>query len=111
MKKLSLIVCTGVAAASLTCAEAGSLFGTHKPGNKVRMADLPPAAQATLKKNLNGGRIAEIDKETKNGAISYKAEVKAGDGKFYKVHVADDGKLLEIKEDKKPKHRHLPLFG
>jgi uncharacterized membrane protein YkoI len=77
----------------------------------VKLRDLSPQVQATIQANINGGRIAEIDKEVKNGVTSYKAEVRGQDGKFFQVFVADDGKLIKVREDKHPKHKHLPLFG
>lgn len=106
MKLLRL--CSCAVAVAVLCFAQPSFAGKAQ---KVRLNDLPAAVQAAIKSNLNGGRIAEITRETKNGAPAYKAEVKGNDGKFYKVTVAEDGKLLEVKEDKHPKHKHLPLFG
>jgi uncharacterized membrane protein YkoI len=59
------------------------------------MADLPAAAQTTLKHEAKGGKIEELRKETrKDGKVIYEAEiVKAGKGTD--IEVGADGKVLE----------------
>jgi hypothetical protein len=61
----------------------------------VKMADLPAAAQKTLKHEAKGGKVEELRKETrKDGTVVYEAEiVKAGKGTD--IEVGADGKVLE----------------
>lgn len=71
----------------------------HKHEVKVSMADLPSAVRATLEKETAGGRITEIEKETKKGAVVYEAEATL-DGKEWKFKIGEDGGLISKKLDK-----------
>src|SRR5687768_2018119 len=63
---------------------------------KVRLEDCPEAVQKTIKDSAKGGRIVEVEKETKkDGTVVYEAEIKHADGKEIEVTVAPDGTLLE----------------
>jgi phosphopantothenoylcysteine synthetase/decarboxylase len=67
---------------------------------KVKLVDCPEAVQKTIKGNANGGRIVEIEKETKkDGTVVYEAEVKKADGKEIELVVAADGTLLKVEEE------------
>ena len=64
---------------------------------KVKLGDCPEAVQKTINDNANGGKIVEIEKETKkDGTVVYEAEVKKADGTEIEIVVAADGKLIEI---------------
>lgn len=64
----------------------------HQP---VTMADLPPAAQQTLKKEAKGGKIEELRQETrKDGRVVYEAEI-VSNGKGTDIEVSAEGKVLE----------------
>src|SRR5687768_9218196 len=64
---------------------------------KVKLSDCPEAVQKTISDNANGGKIVEIEKETKkDGTVTYEAEVKKADGTEIEIVVAADGKLIEI---------------
>jgi len=61
----------------------------------VTMADLPAAAQKTLKREAKGGKVEELRKETrKDGRVAYEAEI-VKNGKGTDIEVSADGKVLE----------------
>ena len=61
----------------------------------VTMADVPAAAQKTLKREAKGGKIEELRKETrKDGTVAYEAEI-VRNGKGTDIEVSADGKVLE----------------
>ena len=66
--------------------------------DEVRIDQVPPAVRATIEREARGGRIEEIERETKNGRVVYKIEFVQGD-KEYEIRVAQDGTLLKRKED------------
>jgi uncharacterized membrane protein YkoI len=59
----------------------------------VKLKDCPKAVQRTLKRESNGGKIVEIEKEQEDGETIYEAEVMI-DGKEYDVEITDSGTLL-----------------
>ena len=65
----------------------------------VTINDLPPAVRATLDKETAGGKISEIEKETKNGKVVYSADANI-DGKDYDIAIAEDGKLISKELEK-----------
>jgi hypothetical protein len=69
---------------------------------KVRWSQLPSAVQKTMTDNAGGGKIEEIEKETKtkDGKIVtvYEAEVKKPGGEKVEIKVAEDGRLIELKD-------------
>jgi hypothetical protein len=65
----------------------------------VKLADCPAAVQKTIKDNADGGKILEVEKETKkDGTVVYAAEVKKTDGKRVEIEVAEDGKLIKVED-------------
>lgn len=61
----------------------------------VTMAEVPAAAQKTLKREAKGGKIEELRKETrKDGTVSYEAEI-VKNGKGTDLEVSAEGKVLE----------------
>jgi len=69
---------------------------------KVRWSQLPSAVQKTMTDNAGDGKIEEIEKETKtkDGKVVtvYEAEVKKPGGKKVEIKVAEDGRLIELKD-------------
>jgi hypothetical protein len=59
---------------------------------------VPPAVRATIERETRGGRIKEIERQTKNSRVVYEVELVQGD-KEYEIHVALDGTLLKRKDD------------
>ena len=66
---------------------------------KVLMGDLPAPVRATLEKESKGGKVTEVEKETKNGKTVYSADVTAADGKKWDVVVGEDGKVISKEAD------------
>jgi uncharacterized membrane protein YkoI len=70
---------------------------------KVRWSQLPAAVQKTMTDNAGGGKIEEIEKETKmkdgKTVTVYEAEVKKPDGRKIEIKVGEDGRLIELKDD------------
>ena len=95
---LSMKSIIGVVTA-LAFAAALSAFAGGKE-EKVKLSDCPEAVQKTIKDNANGGKIVEIEKETsKDGTVTYEAEVKKADGTEIEIEVAADGKLIKIETE------------
>ena len=93
---------------------AGAAFAKNQKasGIVVRWKEVPAAAQTAIQNNAGGGKIREVEKETANGGLVYRAEVKGTDGKWTKVYVTDAGALLRVEPDKaRNKRKHKPLFG
>ena len=70
---------------------------------KVQWSELPTAVQKTITDNAGGGKVEEIEKETKSKdgktIIVYEAEVKKPGGKKVEIKVGEDGKLIELERD------------
>jgi hypothetical protein len=70
---------------------------------KVQWADVPPAVQKTITEYAEGGKIEEIERETKNiggkKIPTYEADVRKADGSKIEIEVGEDGKLLELDRD------------
>jgi hypothetical protein len=82
--------------------------GEHHKHESVKMEDLPPAVQDTLRKEANGGKIGELRKEkNKQGAVIYEAEI-VKDGKGTDLEVDSSGKVVERGQthDESQEHEH-----
>lgn len=76
---------------------------------RIRWTDVPPAVQKTITDYAGGGKIEEIEKETKTQhtrilhfdsdkiVTVYEAEVEKPNGKEIAIRVGEDGKLIKIK--------------
>ena len=60
---------------------------------EVTLDQVPAAVKATILREAAGGRITEIERETKDGKTAYEAEFML-DGKEIEIKVAPDGTLL-----------------
>src|ERR1043165_1982722 len=65
----------------------------------VTMNELPPSLRATFEKETAGGKITEIEKETKNGKVVYSADAEVS-GKKWDIAVAEDGSLVSKEIEK-----------
>ena len=54
---------------------------------KVKLGDCPEAVQKTIKEKADGGKIVEVEKETRK------------DGKEIEVVVAADGTLIKVEQE------------
>lgn len=84
---------------SAAMAIATSAFAEKE--EKIRWSQLPVAVQKTITDNAGGGKIEEIEKETKTKdgktVTVYEAEVKKPGGEKVEIKVGEDGRLIEVK--------------
>ena len=68
----------------------------------VNLADTPSAVRATLERESAGGKITEVERETKKGKTIYSADLVIN-GQAWDIAVAEDGTVLskEKEEDEK----------
>jgi uncharacterized protein YceK len=91
---------------ALVCALAGCATVSRaedkekEEGNeeKVALASVPQAVQATLAKEAAGAKIDQVDKESEDGKTVYEVDVPIN-GKNYEIKVAEDGTLISKKLD------------
>jgi len=63
------------------------------------LANLPEVVQKTVKTELGGACIDEIERDTDDGKVVYEIEAETADGREINLEVAEDGKLLEKQEE------------
>lgn len=64
----------------------------------VKMADLPPAVQATVKEQSKGAVLRGLSKEVEKGKTIYEAELKVN-GHNKDVSIDADGTVIEVEEE------------
>lgn len=64
----------------------------------VKMADLPPAVQATVKEQSKGAVLRGLSKEVEKGKTIYEAELKMN-GHNKDVSIDADGNVIEVEEE------------
>jgi len=69
--------------------------GTEK---KIKMKDLPPAVQATVKTLTTNATLAGLAKEVENGKTMYEAELKVN-GHTKDVTMDETGKIVTTEEE------------
>ena len=86
---------TWILAAALVAAIAagGRWYPVTAAEEEVRLQDLPPAVRTAIEQQAAGGRIVEIEKETKRGEVLFEAEVMKG-GREIEILVSAAGKVL-----------------
>ena len=65
---------------------------------KLTLKDLPPAVQAGVQRELKGGEIKNIDKETEHGVTQYEVETMLN-GKHRDFEIDTKGALLVMEEE------------
>ncbi len=92
--------------ARMTTALVAAVLALAAPGvagareEKISFEDCPAAVQKAINDNADGGKIVEVEKETKkDGTIVYEAEVKKSDGTEVEIEVTEDGRLIGIETD------------
>lgn len=66
----------------------------RSPADEVPLEQVPPAVRATIEREMQGGRLEEIERETMNGRTVYEVEL-VRDGKKRELHIAEDGTVLK----------------
>jgi hypothetical protein len=64
------------------------------PGERVTIAQLPPAVKATLDREGAGGNTTEIEKISKEGKMIYRASIRIK-GESQEITIGEDGAILE----------------
>ncbi|MDQ6631248.1 MAG: PepSY-like domain-containing protein, partial [Verrucomicrobiota bacterium] len=85
----------GAVAATAAAPEAAAATPSPDGSSKVTFAQLPPAAQQTVRAQLGSAEINDIDKETKNGKTVYEVGSKTN-GQQKEIRVAEDGTFLGL---------------
>jgi uncharacterized membrane protein YkoI len=70
---------------------------SHAAETKVNLAEVPPAAQKTIKEKMKGGKLKRIVKDTSKGAPTYEAELTFA-GRAKDISVDENGSVIEIEE-------------
>lgn len=85
---------------SFTICAVLSIFalGAAASEKKVRMQDLPPAVQATVKAQTQGATLLALNMEVENGKTEYEAETKVN-GHGRDIQIDPTGKIVAIEEE------------
>lgn len=80
---------------------AGTALAEEEKDEKVVFATLPEAVQKTLQAQATatGGTVGSVEKEDKDGKVSYEAMIIGKDDAKFEVEVAEDGSLLKTEAD------------
>ncbi|HXH85021.1 MAG TPA: hypothetical protein VNN07_19085 [Candidatus Tectomicrobia bacterium] len=81
----------GVVVAALAALVAGP--GSVR-ADQVSLDQVPPAVRATIEREIQGGRLEEIERETRGGEVVYEVAFER-DGRSREIRVAEDGTVLE----------------
>jgi hypothetical protein len=69
-------------------------WAAEKHEERLSIDQVPPAVKTTIEKELAGGQLGEIEKETQGGRTFYEAQL-TKDGHTSYVHVAENGNVLK----------------
>jgi hypothetical protein len=92
MKTAFTSVCLGLLLVAL-CAPV-AVAEEDENEQKVQLKDCPEAVQKTIKRETEGGKILEIEKERHRGKVVYECEY-IKDKHRWEITVAENGKLLK----------------
>lgn len=67
-------------------------------GQDMSLEQLPAPVRATVEKETQGGKVTDIEKDQERGQVIYEVEFTI-DGKEWELDIAEDGKLLERRQD------------
>src|SRR5574340_1030473 len=100
-----------IVALPVAMAFAASSFAGEKE-EKIQWSSVPAAVQKTITENSGGGKVEEIEKETKmkhgKSVTVYEAKGKKSDGKEVEIKVGEDGKLMEVENEEKIEGSSVP---
>jgi hypothetical protein len=68
-------------------------------GEPVPFDGLPAAVKATIQREVKGGQIVEIERETKAGRPIFEVDFVEKNGAKWELDVAEDGTLLSREPD------------
>jgi hypothetical protein len=75
-----------------------ALPGSALADDDVTLDSLPAPVKATVQREVKGGQILDLERDTKQGKVVFEVEFVEG-GKNWEIHVAEDGKLLNKRPD------------
>lgn len=73
-------------------------LGAAASEKKVKMQDLPPAVQETVKAQTQGAALLGLNMEVENGKTEYEAETKVS-GHSRDIQIDPTGKIVAIEEE------------
>jgi len=76
----------------------------YKEERKIAMELVPPAVQATIKRETGDGRVEELEEKRRDGKTTYEVDIIRA-GFAIELDISEDGKVLE-RESKKAKVKH-----
>jgi uncharacterized membrane protein YkoI len=95
MLKPSLAAALFLTLAASGCASHHSSDAKEVP---VTMTELPAAVRATLERESAGGKVTEIERETKNGKTTYSADMTVA-GVEWDIAIAEDGSVISKEKE------------
>jgi hypothetical protein len=98
--KRTIVVISIAVIAGLACP---ALFSAEEENEQtVKISDLPPAVQTTIKDKAGANEIVKIEKKTEEGKTIYEAVVNKN-GKEWSIEVNEKGKFLKQYQESKEK--------
>lgn len=99
MNRLIALLATAAVAASTTLVGCASMREEESENEvAVTINDVPAAVRASLEHESVGGKITEIERETKDGKTVYSADIELS-GVTWDITVAEDGKVLSKEKE------------
>lgn len=74
------------------------LPGAALAGEDVPLESLPPAAKATVLREVKGGQILDLERDVERGKVIFEVEF-VESGQKWEIKVAEDGTLLSRHPD------------
>jgi uncharacterized membrane protein YkoI len=76
------------------------IFGERETEETISMNALPAAVRTAAEKEVAGGKVVEVEKETEHGKVVYEVVYNDPSGTLMELEYAEDGTLLsKEKED------------
>ena len=97
MRCAAMLVVLSAALATGGCSSNGR--GHEGKEVAVAMNDLPAAVRATLERESAGGKVTEIERETKDGKTVYSADMVVN-GVAWDITVAEDGTVISKEKER-----------
>jgi hypothetical protein len=83
---------------SMVLSASATAFPVAAWADRVAIETLPAPVRATIERETAGGRIKEIDRETKKGQRVYEVEF-IRDNREQEIYIGEDGAVIKRKAD------------
>lgn len=80
-----------------TVAFASPSYAIFDKETKIQWSDVPSAVQKTINLQAEGGKVDEVEKETKGNTSVYEAKVNTRDDATLRLKVEESGKLVGLR--------------